>query len=154
MLVWVDGLLETDYSVSSSTLTYGTAPSNGSAIVAGDIVVVGIVPYEISVYFPGQPDAGATLLQFIAPRAFTLPAGLTGSQGYAGTAPTAEADLEIRKNGASIGTITFAASASAASFTFASEVTFAAGDRLAVIAPGSHDASLADISITFKGTST
>jgi hypothetical protein len=37
---------------------------------------------------------------------------------------------------------------------FASEVTFAAGDRFAVIAPGSQDASLADISISFKGTRT
>ena len=75
-----------------------------------------------------------------------------GSQGYAGTAPTAQADLDIRKNGASIGTITFAAAASTATFSFASEVAFAAGDRLIVLAPGSQDASLADISITFKGT--
>jgi hypothetical protein len=113
-----------------------------------------IGPYDLGVYFPGQPGAGATLLQLVAPRAFTLPAGLTGSQGYAGTAPTAQADLDIHKNGASIGTITFAASASTATFSFASEVTFAAGDRLAVIAPGSQDASLANVSITFKGTRT
>jgi hypothetical protein len=33
-------------------------------------------------------------------------------------------------------------------------IAFAAGDRLAVIAPGTQDASLADISITFKGTRT
>ena len=113
-----------------------------------------IGPYDIGVYFPGQLGAGVTLLQLVAPRAFTLPAGLTGSQGYAGTAPTAQADLEIRKNGASIGTITFAASASTATFTFSSKVAFAAGDRLTVIAPGTQDASLADISITFKGTRT
>jgi hypothetical protein len=31
---------------------------------------------------------------------------------------------------------------------------FAAGDRLTVIAPGTQDASFADISITFKGTRT
>jgi hypothetical protein len=30
--------------------------------------------------------------------------------------------------------------------------TFAAGDRLTVLAPASQDASLADLSITFKGT--
>ena len=109
-------------------------------------------PYDIGVYFPGQPEAGATLLQLVASRAFTLPADLTDSQGYAGTAPTAQADLDIRKNGASIGTITFAAASSTATFAFASEVAFAAGDRLTVLAPGSQDASLADISITFKGT--
>ena len=112
------------------------------------------MPYDLGVFFPGQPEAGATLLQFVAPRAFTLPAALTGSQGYAGTAPTAQADLEIRKSGAPIGAITFAAATNTASFTLASDVTFAAGDRLAVVAPGSPDASLADLSITLKGTRT
>ena len=34
VLVWVDGLLETDYTVTDTTLTFGTAPTNGSAIVA------------------------------------------------------------------------------------------------------------------------
>ena len=37
VLVWVDGLLETDYSVAGATLTFGTAPPNGAAIVAWDI---------------------------------------------------------------------------------------------------------------------
>ena len=151
VLVWVDGLLGTDYSVAGATLTFGTAPPNGAAIVAWDIGGGG-PPYDVGVYFPGQPDAGATLLQLVTSRAFTLPADLTDSQGYAGTAPTAQADLDIRKNGASIGTITFAAAASTATFSFASEVALAAGDRLTIFAPGSQDASLADISITFKGT--
>ena len=151
VLVWVEGLLETDYSVAGATMTFGTAPTNGAAIVAWDIGGGG-PPYDIGVYFPGQPEAGATLLQLVASRPFTLPADLTDSQGYAGAAPTAQADLDIQKNGASIGTITFAAAASTATFAFASEVAFAAGDRLTVLAPGSQDASLADISITFKGT--
>ena len=151
VLVWVDGLLVTDYSVAGATLTFGTAPTNGAAIVAWDIGGGG-APYDIGVYFPGQPEAGATLLQLVAPRAFTLPADLTDSQGYAGTAPTAQADLDIQKNGASISTIIFAASANTATFAFASEAAFTAGDRLTVLAPGNQDASLADISITFKGT--
>jgi hypothetical protein len=151
VLVWVDGLLETDYSVAGGTLAFGTAPANGAAVVAWDIGGGG-PPYDIGVYFPGQPEADATLLQLVASRPFTLPADLTGSQGYAGTAPTSQADLDIQKNGASIGTITFAAATSTATFAFPSEVVFAAGDRLTVLAPGSQDASLADISITFKGT--
>jgi hypothetical protein len=151
VLVWVDGLLETDYTVAGATLTFGTAPANGAVIVAWDIGGGG-APYDIGVYFPGQPEAGAILLQLVASRAFTLLAGLTDSQGYAGAAPTAQADLDVRKNGTSIGTITFAAAASTATFAFAAEVAFAAGDRFTVLAPGSQDASLADISITFKGT--
>ena len=70
------------------------------------------------------------------------------------TAPAAQADLDVLKNGASIGTVTFTAAASAATFTFASEVAFAAGDRLTVLAPSSQDASLADLSITFLGKRT
>jgi hypothetical protein len=42
----------------------------------------------------------------------------------------------------------------AVKITEALTATFVAGDRLAVIAPASQDASLADISITFKGTRT
>lgn len=152
VLVWVDGLLQADYSVSGTTLSFATAPPNGSKIIAWDIVGGGIVPYDIGLYLPGQPDAGGTLLQFVAPRAFTLPEKLAGSQGYAGTAPAAQADFDIQKNGASIGTMSFAASSSTATFTFASETAFAAGDRLSVIAPGMQDASLAELSVTFKGT--
>ena len=81
-----------------------------------------------------------------------MPADLSGSRGYAGTAPTAQADPDLRKNGASIGTITFAVAASTATLAFTSEIAFAAGARLTVLALGSQDASLADISITFKGT--
>jgi hypothetical protein len=144
-------------AVDSSLHDTAVVYCDGTDVIAISIGNAGgddIGPYDIGVYFPGKPGAGATLLQLIAPRAFTLPAGLTGSQGYAGTAPTAQADLDIRKNGTSIGTITFAAAASTASFSFASEVAFVAGDRLAVIAPGTQDASLANISITFKGTRT
>jgi hypothetical protein len=144
-------------AVESSLHDTAVVYCDGTDVIAISIGNAGgddIGPYDVGVYFPGTPGAGATLLQLIAPRAFKLPAGLTGSQGYAGTAPTAQADLDIRKNGASIGTVTFAAAASTASFSFASEVAFVAGDRLAVLAPASQDASLADISITFKGTRT
>jgi hypothetical protein len=147
----------TGVAVDSSLHDTAIVYCDGTDVIAISIGNAGgddIGPYDIGVYFPGQPGAGVTLLQLVAPRPFTLPAGLTGSQGYAGTAPTAQADLDIRKNGASIGTITFAASGNTATFAFASEVAFAAGDRLTVIAPGTQDASLANISITFKGKRT
>jgi hypothetical protein len=80
-----------------ATLTFGTAPANGAAIVAWDIGGGG-APYDIGVYFPGQAEAGATLIQLVASRAFMLSADLT-----------------------------FAATASTATFSFASEVAFAAG---------------------------
>jgi hypothetical protein len=144
-------------AVGSSLHDTALVYCDGTDVVAISIGNSGgddIGPYDVGVYFPGKPGAGATLLQLVSPRAFTLPAGLTGSQGYAGTAPTAQANLDLRKNGASIGTITFAAAASTATFAFTGEAAFAAGDRLTVIAPGTQDASFANISITFKGTRT
>jgi len=47
-----------------------------------------------------------------------------------------------------------AVATSTATFAFTGEVAFAAGDRLGVLAPGSQDASLADLSITFLGKRT
>jgi hypothetical protein len=44
--------------------------------------------------------------------------------------------------------------ASTTTFTFANEMAFTVGDQLAVIAPGSQEVSLADLSITFLGKGT
>ena len=89
--------------------------------------------------FDGSAWVGVTAAQvLVATRAFTLPTGLIGSQADAAAAPTAEADPDIHKNGASIGTITFVVAASTATFSFASEVSFAAGDRLTALAPGAR----------------
>jgi len=84
-------------------------------------------------------------------RAFTLPENLAGSRGHAGTAPTAQADLDLRRNGASIGSVTFAAGVQTASFSLAGGAAFAPGDRLELIAPATQDATLAGLALTFLG---
>jgi len=92
------------------------------------------------------------LLRTVVARRSRLKVDLAGSQGAAGVAATAETDLDVQRNGTSIGTIRFAASASAAVFIAASENVLEPGDLLEVIAPGSPDATLADIAITLAGT--
>lgn len=109
-------------------------------------------PYDIGTFVAGKPSASEIVLRFVAPRAFTLPAALTGSQVIAGDAATATTDFDVQKNGSTIGTVSFASSGSTATFTFASAVSFAAADVLSVIAPATPDATLADISMTFAGT--
>ena len=111
----------------------------------------GARPIDIGFFVGGLPAAGQKVT-FIATRAFALPADLAGSQGHAGTAATDQADFDLRKNGGSIGTLRFAASATLATFVFASPVSFAPGDRLQIAAPASPDATLADIAITLAGT--
>ena len=64
---------------------------------------------DVGVFVPDRPAAGALVFKLVVVRAFTLPAGLTGSRGHAGAAATAQADFDLRKNGSSIGTASFAA---------------------------------------------
>lgn len=109
--------------------------------------------YDLALSITGTPAASAYVLTFIVVNAFSLPAGLTGSSAKASTASTGTATFTINKNGSSIGSVAFAAS-STGSFTFSSSQTFAAGDMLQIIAPGSQDATLANIGITLKGTLT
>ena len=68
----------------------------------------------------------------------------------------AETVLDVHRNGAPIGTITFGTGASTGSFATAGggAETFAAGDRLAIINEDPADATLADLSITFLGKRT
>lgn len=73
-----------------------------------------------------------------------------GSTGYAGAAPTGDTVLAIHKNGVSVGTVTFAAAASSATFSVASDVDFAAGDRLQMVGPDPADNTFADFSINLK----
>ncbi len=80
-----------------------------------------------------------------------LPVNLTGSQGYATTAPSADTVFDLRKNGASVGSMTFASGSNVATFTFAAKTTFAVGDRFSIVAPAALN-GLTDIAANFLGT--
>jgi len=108
--------------------------------------------YDLASGTVGKPGAGATILRFVAPRAFTLPVGLTGSFCKANAAATALSSFTIKKNGSSIGTVNFAAASATATFTFASATSFAPGDVLSLDAPGSADSTLSDLYYTLSAT--
>lgn len=137
--VWV---LTTD-----GTITVGT-----TALVFEEIASVVSTPYDVGSFFPGVPGSSELLLRFVFSRAVVFPAGLTNSQGFLGVAATASTAIDIQKNGASVGTMTFAAAGTTATFTFSTETTFLSGDRLELVAPGTADATAADISFTLAGT--
>jgi hypothetical protein len=86
---------------------------------------------------------------FAAPIA--VPAGLSGSRGSAATAATASTTFNIQKNGANVGTMAFAPSAAAATFTMNSATLFNAGDVLTLVAPSAPDATLANLAWTIMG---
>jgi len=109
-------------------------------------------PAYVSGSWPGMPGANQVIERYIFAGAVTFPAGLGGSFGVAGTAATATSAFTIDKNGSAIGTMTFAASATAPVFSMASTEGFAAGDVMTIAAPATPDATLANLAWTLTGT--
>jgi hypothetical protein len=109
---------------------------------AGGVYVVGAkkeaVPTgsEVLIYhsFPGTAT-------------YTLAASAANSRCTARTAATAQTDFDLQKNGASIGTIRFAAAGTVASYVGVAGTTFTGGaDDVRVVAPASPDVSIAGLS--------
>jgi hypothetical protein len=113
----------------------------------------GIQPAEflIAGAFSGRPTSLQTFSYvFVGNR--SLPLNLTGSHGAAGVAGTVGSTVfAIAKNGTNFGTMTFATSATTATFS-ATAQSFTAGDVLTVKAPSTPNATLANIAWTLKGT--
>lgn len=109
-------------------------------------------PADFTFAKAGALAASEALLRTVVARRTRLKVDLASSQGRAGVAATAQTDLDVRRDAASVGTIRFAASASTAVFIAASETVLEPGALLEVIAPANPDATLADIAITLAGT--
>jgi Protein of unknown function (DUF2793) len=131
-------------------------PTSGSAaapafraLVAADLPAQ---PYDVGSFLEPAPTASQVVLRHVFARQVIFASGLSPSQGVAGTAATAQTDYDIQKNGSSVGTMRFAAAGTVASFIMASQTTFAAGDKLTVIAAATPDATLAKVSFTLAGT--
>ena len=71
----------------------------------------------VSGSFSGRPTANLVLQSYVFAAPVTVPAGFSGSRGTAATAATASTTFNIQKNGANVGTMVFAPSAAAATFT-------------------------------------
>ena len=98
-----------------------------------------------------KPTASQILCLHPFPFSVKFPAAFTGSIGTSKTTATATADCDIRKNGASIGTLRFSAGIAAPAFLVSAATSFSAGDYLEIIAPSSQDATLQDIAFILYG---
>jgi hypothetical protein len=114
-------------------------------------LVAGGSEMNLSLWIAGLPAASEVLFEYLFVDAASFPAALTGSRAIAGTASTGTATFALAKNGSGIGSLVFTASATGV-FTFSTAQSFAAGDVLKITAPGSQDATLANISMTLLGT--
>lgn len=110
-------------------------------------------PYDTGGYIPGTYTSSQVIYAHVFARSVEFPSGLSGSEGYAiGANATSSAVFTVAKNGASVGSMTFGAATATATFSAASAISCAAGDRMTVTAPSSADSTLAGITFTLKGT--
>lgn len=122
---------------------------NGNFDILDDVIGSNLHA-RYALYASLQPGAGETLVRYIITDDIIFPGSLSGSRGVALIPSVGSAVFSIQRNGVQFGTATFNASTSA---TFAgAQTTFADGDILSIVAPGSVDATLSGISITLEAS--
>lgn len=121
----------------------------GDGVTAWAALDFAPIPYDLRLGIVGVPTA-SQLAWLLIGRAATV---LTADPGnaYCRTAPTAEAVFDIRKNGTSIGSVTFAAAANVGTVAVTVDTAFAVGDRLELVAPATADSTLADVQLHLRG---
>lgn len=97
----------------------------------------------------GSPTSSQVIMRLPFVRDAEYPTNMSGSYFIAGTAATGSTVFSIQKNGVQFGTATFAASATSATFSAGSPTILNRGDILTIVAPGSPDATLADLGWNF-----
>jgi len=83
--------------------------------------------------------------------AVTLPSGASGSQAKARVGSAASKDLTIKKNGSSVGTVTFATTTDGV-FTVSSTTAFSTGDTIEIVGPTTADTTLRYVGVALQFT--
>jgi hypothetical protein len=145
-----------DGDIANTSVIVGNTVSDALGSISttlGSIASGSGVTIEIALIAAEGKINSAENLPFITlSKAITIPVNFAGAASYAETAPTADATFTIQQNGSNVGTIKFAAGSHTATFTAASPIALAVGDRLAPIGPSPADATLSDVSVTIQGT--
>jgi hypothetical protein len=106
------------------------------------------VPYDLAIFYPGTPSAGALLAAIAVPRNLSL----QGGSVRLGTAPAANWTATIYNGGTAIGTVSVSAGQTTGTVTLNNTPTsLSAGAVLRVVAPATADSAIRDISISLQG---
>lgn len=109
------------------------------------------INYDIGTYIDNRPSSSEVIIRYAMPYTVTFPANLTSSVAKSTVAANSISDFSVQKNGITFGYIRFDAGSNVATFNTTAN-TFSSGDVLALIAPATIDANLANISITLSAT--
>ena len=158
-VVQIPGLAYSISSIYIVTFSESVGTTSDIMFIYGDLSPTPVLPniladavgYDIASFFSAKPAASDICIKFVATQAYHLPQNLTLSQAHAEASATASTVFDVKKNGSNVGTITFAAAGTVATFVMASQTNFVAGDRLTVVAPASPDATLANIGFDLHG---
>lgn len=121
-------------------------------LLVSDIIGLVPKPYDVAAKTNGTLSANQIVMLFAPVRDMNIAAGFSGSRAISTVAATSSATFTIYKNLILIGTMTFAIGATTATFSVATSTTLTTSDYLEIIAPTTPDLTLANISITIKGT--
>jgi hypothetical protein len=106
---------------------------------------------DIHVFVPGLMANGQLILHYNSTRRWTLAANLVGSIFSSGTPATAATVINIYRNTALIGTLTWAAGAFTPTVFFQFRVDFNVGDGFELIGPLVADVGLSDTAFDIVG---
>jgi hypothetical protein len=140
------------YNTAVNASSFIAAPTTANTYLQwnGSAFAWSTLPFDIAQFINGKPLASEILVKVIFPRAVSFPANFTNSYAKCVVAPTASTVLTILKNGISVGTLTFAASATTGTFA-TSALSFSAADLMIIQAPASVDATFADFACMLTG---
>lgn len=135
---------------------YHSAATFDSALPTIKRLVSYPVNFDIGFFFPAIPGTGIAasepMFSYITNQPFFLPANLPTSNFILGVASTADLNLDLQKDGVSIGTLTFSAGDAVGAVTFTDDVQFVPGDIFDVITPGFLDATARNMRVNFAAT--
>ena len=105
--------------------------------------------YDVFIFAQGLPGNDEEIIRINASRTFYLPVNAGLSTASLRVPPSGgSAVFTIRKNGTSVGTVTFADASNSGVFSVPGEVTYNQGDVLSLTAPSTVNLAVRDLAIT------
>ena len=103
--------------------------------------------YDMLLGFTG-PISASVLDWILVGRACFIDNTAPG-EAFARTLPSADWTADIQKNGTGVGTVTIS-SAGVVTWSIASDISLAAGDRIELVAPDPADGTIEDVQVAFR----